>query len=353
MNINFILPSPWLSGGVITVIEYANQFIQGGHQVNVFWPRQTWNKRKGLRGIKDALSQLWCYYQGTGTGQIDYLPDAKANLLVVPAVNSSYILDADVTIATSWNTAEWVDSLPKTKGRKYYFIQHYETWLGPEDRVDRTWKLPLHKIVVSSWLKDIGEKKFSETVLGPIINGVDTKQFFNANKRFGDVKSIGMQYSTREWKGMSDGFNVVRNVQEKYPEIELILFGAYPPGDDVPSSAKFYYRPDRYQLRDIYSMCDIWLCSSWTEGGPPMPSQEAAACKCAIVTTDVGAARDCFVDSESALIAPPRDIASLTNHIVWLIEHPHETEGLALAGYERMTQLTWKQAGDTFLSYLG
>src|SRR3546814_12065085 len=48
-----------------------------------------------------------------------------------------------------------VDRLPAAKGRKFYLIQHLEDWTGPRERVLATWKLPLEKLVIARWLKDI------------------------------------------------------------------------------------------------------------------------------------------------------------------------------------------------------
>src|SRR3546814_17648442 len=66
--------------------------------------------------------------------------------------------DADVVIATAWQTAEVVDLLPSSKGRKYYFIQHFEDWTGPAGRVLATWKLPLRKLVIARWLAEMAEE---------------------------------------------------------------------------------------------------------------------------------------------------------------------------------------------------
>jgi hypothetical protein len=46
-------------------------------------------------------------------------------------------------IATWWETAEWVDRLSVSKGKKVYFIQHYEAFdYLPKERVEATWRLP-------------------------------------------------------------------------------------------------------------------------------------------------------------------------------------------------------------------
>ena len=56
-------------------------------------------------------------------------------------------------MATWWETAEWVARYPASKGAKAYFIQHHEVHEGlPADRVNATWRLPMHKIVIANWL---------------------------------------------------------------------------------------------------------------------------------------------------------------------------------------------------------
>src|SRR3546814_3213520 len=83
--------------------------------------------------------------------------------------------DADVVIATAWQTAEVVDRLPAAKGRKFYLIQHLEDWTGPRERVLATWKLPLEKLVIARWLKDIAIELGESTSYQP--NAIDTAFF--------------------------------------------------------------------------------------------------------------------------------------------------------------------------------
>src|SRR5262249_11286565 len=86
-------------------------------------------------------------------------PEVK--LTWVPSLREANIPYGDAIIATGWPTAEYVAGYSPKKGRKYYLLQHYETWWGPEPRVRATWQLPLHKIVIARWLEkiatDLGE----------------------------------------------------------------------------------------------------------------------------------------------------------------------------------------------------
>ena len=83
-----------------------------------------------------------------------------------------------------------------------------------------------------------------------------------------------------------------------------------------------------------------------------MPSQEAAASGCAIVTTDVGAARDVFVDGETALFSPPRDPCGLSRNIVRLLEDENLLKTLGTNVHRRIGEFTWERTARDLLGYL-
>ena len=41
--------------------------------------------------------------------------------------NATNIPDADIIIASAWKTAQFVEKLPLSKGKPFYFVQHYES----------------------------------------------------------------------------------------------------------------------------------------------------------------------------------------------------------------------------------
>ena len=90
--------------------------------------------------------------------------------------------DADVVVATWWQTAPWVWRLGPQKGAKAYFLQHHEGWAGYPEAVDRTWRLPMHKIVISKWLAEIVRDKFGDADVSYVPNSVDMT-LFNAPPR--------------------------------------------------------------------------------------------------------------------------------------------------------------------------
>ena len=75
------------------------------------------------------------------------------------------IPNADIIIATGVNTAINTYNLSINKGKKVYFIQGYENWKFSNDYVDNTYKLDMHKLVVSNWLLNIVKTKSNNVTL--------------------------------------------------------------------------------------------------------------------------------------------------------------------------------------------
>lgn len=107
----------------------------------------------------------------------------------VLSINNLFMKDADAVIATSWPSAYRVNKLNKDKGKKFYFIQDFEIW-DNEEYVKETYKLPLNKIVISSW---INQRMREELDIGPfpiVFNGLDTDMYHNTGKRKEDTSEI-------------------------------------------------------------------------------------------------------------------------------------------------------------------
>jgi hypothetical protein len=341
MKITFILPNIAVGGGTRAVFEFANALQMRGHKVTIIYPRLMEPEKSNWYGLKDRLRRI-AYSLVPGR----YWPDwfnLKAKLKIVPNLSERFIPDADVVVATWWRTAEWVNTYSSKKGQKFYLVQHYEIWGGPRERVDLTYKLPLKKIVVSSWLKDIMENQLGQRVYGPVVYGVNFEQFFSDGKVFNENRKIGMMYHLYNWKGAVDGIEAFWMAKKKYPGIQLVMFGFSWPGFEVPRNAEFYYRPAQEKLRKIYSSCDIWMCPSWAEGGG-MPTMEAMACGCAAVTTDVGSVRDYATPGESILVSVPRKPEALAENLNRLLEDEELLRNISKSGCNKIKEFTWERA---------
>jgi len=345
MKITFILHKLEISGGHKAVFEFANHLHNRGHDVSVVYPlvpmrsgAKWYNIRNLANRAKRTIVRL---RQST---RVEWF-NLKASLIRVPTLAERYIPDADIVVATWWETAYCVNRYSDSKGEKFYLAQHYEIWGGPEEEVNNSYKLGLRIIVNSTWLKNILRDKLNVKIEALILHAPDLDQFYSENKeKSNDTIRILMPYRKIQWKGIEDGINAFRIVREKYPHIQLVMFG---PGSDkdVPKYVEFYEKPDSHKLRKIYNSCDIFVFPSHCEGFG-MPPMEAMACGVACIVTNVGAVPNYTIPGKTAIVVPPRDPESLANACIDLLENDRKRNQIAKAGHEYVQQFTWDKVVD-------
>lgn len=258
---------------------------------------------------------------------------------VVPALFPRYIPEADAVVASLWRTAEYVETYPAHKGKKFYFIQAYETWSGPEWRVNRTLRSRTNKIVISHWLKKLVNELSGEDA-HHVPNPIDHDEFFLTSAIAGRRLAVSMLYSPSAWKGAADGVSALEIAKAAYPNLTAFLFGTSPRPDSLPGWIEYVHSPDKQVLREeIYNASAIYLCPSWTEGWG-LPVLEAMACGCAVVTADNGGVRDFVIDGENGVIVPPKAPHALGDALITLLEDRERREEFAVRSVELAKQFS-------------
>jgi len=385
MKITFVLPTITIGGGVRVVFEYANRLQGRGHEVSIVYPIIPPFPNDLLRqfGLKDSISK---FLKVRSSAKGSWKTNAK--LIRVPTLSPKLkwmferkIPDADVIIATEWRTAYAVAGLGEEKGEKFHFIQNYECWEVWNDErcwkraeeisektgepihlamaevdtsdlpfhntkklVDNAFKLPLRKITISSWLKELIEKKFDQKVEGVVINGVDFNKFYNKNKTWNEKKRILTPYRDMRWKGVEDAIKAFEVVRKKYPDVQFAMFG--PTKGKIPNWIEYYENPSDEELRRLYCITDIFVSPNWL--GFDLPCMEAMMCKCAVITTNVGGTTDYTVPGRTALVVPPRNPVKLAEGMIYLLENEAKLRELSNAEYEYISQFTWEKSTDEF-----
>ncbi len=268
----------------------------------------------------------------------NYIPwfNFLGKIIKVPNFLDRYLPQGDIIVATSWDTAKWVARASSSKGKKFYFIQQYEVW-GGKDEVDESFKLPLRKIVIASWLQKLLKEKFHENSY-LLVNGVDTKLFHPVKvKRNKGEFRIGMLYHPAPWKGTKYGFAAYRIAKKEIPELKLVLISAYPMGDNFPPDTEFHFMIPPARLKYIYSSCDLWISPSLSEGcqAPPM---EAMACGVPVIATRVGGIPDYTIPGKTAIVVEPRDVKTMAESIKLLYNDSILRHQVAKAGYNYITK---------------
>lgn len=304
MKITFLCPHVRIAGGVRAVLTHADRLAARGHEVVIVVPagralRAWWRNRAA------AKAPAW-------------MPALRAGIVWVPEWRADALPQGDAVIATAWQSAQHVADAPARCGRKLYFIQHYESlYHGDRARVDETYRLPLAKIVISSWLAEIMAERFASPA-AVIVTPVDPALFHPVPAAGDGIVSVLMLHHDYAWKGVADGVEAVRRVRARHPALRLVGFGVKPPRGRSPYD-EFVPDPPQERLAWLYSRSPIYLCPSWDEG-LGMPPMEAMACGAALCTYDNGGCRDYAFDGRTAVVAPRRDVGALARALDRLVE---------------------------------
>lgn len=349
MKITFVLPYASLSGGIRVTAIYADRLKKRGHEVVVV---STPLRQPGLgQQIKSLLKgRGWISPAKNERSHIDNVDVPHRVLERYRPVTDADVPDADVVVATWWETAEWVAKLSEAKGAKAYFIQHYEVFdYLPTERVSATWSLPMSKIAVAQWLVDLARTRYGDSNVSLVPCSVDTKQFY-APKRGKQLSPVvGMMYSSTPWKGCDIALKAFSLAQKKIPNLRLVAFGSNNPSPDLPlpPDTEYSRQPPQNAIKDIYAKCDAWLFSSRSEGFG-LPILEAMACRTPVIGTPVGAAPELLSDGAGILVKPedPEDMARAIEQICNLSAAEWQT--MSDAAYATATSYTWDDAAERF-----
>lgn len=356
MKITFLMPCyMWApSGGFRIVYEYANQLVSRGHQVAVVHPRRLKylpplgkpSFRERLRLARASLLEL------VSKPTIHWHDiDDRVNLLFVPSSEPHHLPDSDFLFATAWNTVASVLQCSPQKGKKCYFIQHYETWLGPKEFVDNTWRTSLHKIVISRWLLDIGDWLGARD-LTYIPNAIDQRRYRIIRPIQGRPRQIVMMCSAVPFKRGLDGIKAIQIAKKQFPDLKVVLFGNGRRPDWVPDWMSYWRDPPQSCIvEDFYNNSSVVLSSSLAEGFA-LPPAEGAACGCAVVATDSGGVRDFIENGITGLLSAPKDPEALAENLCLLLDNDDLRVRLARAANRSIARFTWRKSVDLMESFL-
>lgn len=334
------------AGGFKVVYEYANCLQARGHHVTLVHPR---NIEPAVGAIEQMKSHLWPlrmhWRDGTLVPWFRLQPGVR--VLLVTDLREKNIPAGDAIVATGYSTAFWVARYALQKGRKYYLIQHYETWDGNEVEVNHTWKLPLHKIVIAKWLWEIA-KGFGEKERTTYIpNGLDFSHFRVLTPPASRPLRVGMLAHPFAWKGTLDGITALTEVHKHLPRLQATLFGTHPRPVEVPSWIKYKQKPTPAELLELYNSCAVFLHPSWAEGWP-LPPAESMACGCALVAAANPGVLDYAENGMTALMAEVKNPLALASQLLAVLKNPRLRQRLAEAGRITIAGYTWERAANAF-----
>lgn len=338
MKINFILPFKRMSGGIRVVYIYANYLAEQGHEVCCYVPMLSY-RGKGqsiLFRIKASLSNII---------KKENWFDCKFPVKIVPLIRENFIEDADVVIATAWQTAFDVNKLSEKKGRKYYFIQDYEVFNGNVSDVEKTYSLGINMITISKKLQS-KLLNFSNDV-SIVYNGLYDSEYIRGEKKHLNKFTIMLMYHEAEHKCTTEGLEVIRKIKEKYDNIQIIIFGRKI-NEKFDEDYIVEESPEREKLMELYQMADVYLFTSKIEAWG-LPIVEAMANKCAVIGRKIGALYELY-DGKNAIIA--NDINEMYGALEVLYKNRLCLYKIQDAAYCTAKKLSWKKSAQKFESII-
>src|SRR3954468_9941208 len=233
MRITFILPFAGTAGGTRVVATYADRLHKRGHEVVVV---STPKRDPGFGAKLRSLMRGSGWPKRTGPSHFDHVHVDHRVIDRFRPITDADVPDADVVIATWWETAEWVAKLSPAKGAKAYFIQHDETQLSEQqkDRVIATWALPMHKIAVAQWLVDLGRTRCPNHEIALAPNAVDVNQFNAPPRGKQHDPTVGVMYSQARFKGCDIALRAYEIAKSQIANLKLVAFGTQAPNATLP-----------------------------------------------------------------------------------------------------------------------
>jgi glycosyltransferase involved in cell wall biosynthesis len=357
MRVTFLMPRyEWgPSGGYRIVCEHANGLVSRGHEVTIVHPRYLGapgapgkvsayrHAREAADRLRDRLFKPTVNFQNI---------DRRVQLTYVPNLDPRNIPDGDAIFATAWGTVKPVLESPRRAGEKCYLIQGYETWQGPKDLVDATWRSSLHKVVVSKWLSEIGHEIGAQD-LSYVPNGIDHKRYRLIRPIESRPRRIAMAFANAEVKGPQDGLFALEMAKKTFPDISVVMFGTGRRGAaPIPQWIEYHQKPPQdFIVNEIYNGSNIFLSSSRSEGFA-LPPAEAACCGCAVVASDSGGIRDFIRDGATGLLSPPRNPEALAKNLCLVLGDDFLRMKLAKAGHDDIARFNWERSTDLMEAFL-
>jgi len=261
-------------------------------------------------------------------------------------------------------------------GNTVSLVATCHNWLGDDRKMklyahlDKSFLNRFDKVVAvsDSVEKEILEHNIPFAKVLIIPNGIDLDRFNSGRKsdtlkrEFGiDHKCtiIGTVGRLSEEKGHSHLLHAAEKVLQTYPDVVFLIVGDGPLREDLQDKAlqlaqgrsgnPFLFTGVRNDMEKIYSLMDIFVLPSLTEG-LPMVLLEAMAAQKPVVATKVGAVPRVVEDGHSGLLIPPGDVERLAGAIMDLLDSPQRAQHLAQNGYERVRDhFSAKRMGEQYI----
>jgi glycosyltransferase involved in cell wall biosynthesis len=352
MRISYVFPAYYNApiGGYHVHYEYANRLARAGHRVTLIFPHS----------LQDAPAR-WRYTRWAVETRLRNRPligfysiDKKVSIRLLPDLVAESLPDADVLIATAWQTAEVLAGVPARCGQSFYIVYDYEYWMtaDPETkaRIESTYRAGFKMIatsnVVEQTIRECGGHPIATIPCGLDFTAFGCDQVPEARQSL----TLGFPARRETFKGTPDAVDAAVLLRARYGDaLQVACFGTTTAR--MPDWIVNHGKLPTSALRDFYNCQSVFLLPSHFEGWG-LTGVEAMACGAALVVADNGGSRDYAFDGETAIVVKPGRPDQIfsavdrlfTNHVLRL--------QLANSGRSYVQRFSWEAASKTLEALL-
>jgi len=343
LTINFVCTQPSLSGACKATKLLAEALVRRGHRVHILYLcDRPWPSFSQPRRLLRHLRTLW----ESGGNKAHHFESSTATLVPVHGtrVEARDVPEADISIGIMWETREWIESWPASKGLKAYIVTGDERLRGGDTaRIEAVHRMPGLHLAVASWVQRLLEEHYGIEDSTLLPNGVEQDLLASPSRGRGTPPTVGLMYGRSPLKGAQVAFDAIRLAQKQVPALQTIAFGAASlhGTHHPPEPFEFHLRPEQEQLPMIYRRADCWLLPSTSEGFG-MPGLEAAASRCPVIATRCGGPADYIREGISGHLVDVGDVPCMAQRLVDVLTcDAARWRSMSDAGHAIASKYTW------------
>lgn len=314
VRIIFVLPATTLSGGIRVVFEKAHGLKQLGYE-----------------------TEIWSLVSGNDWNEFD-IPIVRFKNYTSLSIALSK--EEAIKVATWWETGNVVFLGSLQKGIPVQFVQEFETWFYPGDKLARAAVVSSYRpefkfITIAEYQHDELNNIGISATICPV--GYHSETYFEIEGVSRDKKtvvSLGRSFFQKNFEMTAKAWKLL-NAQNK----KLVLFGQEPnilTGDGI----EYVHKPSNDAVNEIYNRGTIFVQTSRHEGFC-LPIIEAMAAGCAVITTDSHGNRGFCKDGINCLIVDHDDYSDLAKKMEILLENEDLRNSLRNEAIKTAKEYSW------------
>ena len=212
----------------------------------------------------------------------------------------------------------------------------------------------------NKWLKH-----FKITAKGVLYNAINIEQIINLyEKRNQDIEKkieykssdIVITFTGRliKEKGVCKLLAAFKAIKEKFPDLKLCIAGDGNLYNEIVLEKEHgIYVLGKLSFENVVGLLklsDIFCLPTDYPEGLPTSILEAVACKCYVITSAMGGAKELILDSTYGTVLQNNSVGELEKKLVEIISNRERREKAVKKSYEKIcSEFTWKRTADKII----